>query len=69
MPRVINIVPKDIYFITEFRLEELKKIRTCLENSSITCEDTEAMDYYKKDFYNFICDCIEEVEGKEEGEK
>lgn len=66
MPRIINIVPKDIYFITEYRLDELKKIKVALENCTVSCKDKEAMEYFSKNFYNFICDCIEEVEGKEE---
>ena len=68
MPRIVNIVPKDIYFLMEFRLDELKKIKLAMDKSKINAsndEEKQAMDYFSKDFYTFICDAIEEVEGKE----
>ncbi len=67
MPRIVNIVPKDIYFITEFRLDELKKIKVAMGKSKVNSsneEEKEAVDYFSGEFYNFICDAIEEVEGK-----
>lgn len=70
MPRIMNIVPKDIYFLTEFRLDELKKIRMALERSTIRHdgpEEEEAAGYMRDEFYNFICDAIREVEGEEDG--
>ena len=68
MPSLINIVPKDLYFIVEFRLEELKKIKTALDNCTMASdspEEKDAIEYTSKEFYSFICDLIEEVEGKE----
>lgn len=69
MPRIINIVPKDIYFMIELRLDEFKKIKMALDGctmASDTPEGKDAVMYVSKDFYNFVCDSIEEVEGKEE---
>lgn len=69
MPRVVNIVPKDIYYLLELRLDELKKVKTALDISTMEAtnqEEKDAMGYAAGDFYTFVCDCINEVERKEE---
>jgi len=70
MPRIVNIVPKDIYLLIEFRLDEFKKIKLAMDRSKVNAsndEEKQAMDYFSKEFYTFICDAIEEIEGRKDG--
>ena len=58
---------KDVYFLLELSLEELKQLKFVLDNSTISFngevkEEKDAQEYVVGEFYTFICTLIEDEE-------
>jgi hypothetical protein len=74
MPTVIGIESRDIYFITEFKYEELKMLleamdRIVLNYDGAKPEEVKIKDYFTKEFYGFVKEIVEKYENAEPDNK
>lgn len=76
MPKVVDIVPKDLHVLLDISVKELKKLKMALAlahidfNSELEGE-AEAADYVSNTFCPFIIDLLEEIKNgpRSDGER
>jgi hypothetical protein len=67
MPAIVSVQPRDIYFLVEFSLEEMKKLKKVMDLTSISFDGTiqeekDAAEYFSGKFYDFIKESLKEIE-------